>query len=368
MNLSFLIVIAAMARSVLSRVVSSSLGANDTLKSAEFRFIRGFDSVTLADDEKWTITRCKGAKLVALMLATDQKAGPQIEELKGRNPPSAKSAWQGDLKAELATWGWSEFRVENIYADMEYWQVESVIKALNINGKPKADGGKIIPYQIEHWNPNKKDPQGKPMDKKDQTYKVNGREYRSTAARHVFCVNPTEGVIFGQFLLSPPSAAEANWRRKPAKEELPELRKLSDVFWGYWVRDNPNIANIQYFWMQDIANDDTEEIIARALHESKESIGVWPGVTFDIDTDAGNAILGSQNGAPFAWFLIQHKEQLGSKWIPKVTVFINDSGSKYTGAHLIFYVDTVPVSERDDSDRKISDEGYASGGGKGKRL
>jgi hypothetical protein len=99
-------------------------------------------------------------------------------------------------------------------------------------------------------------------------------------------------VIIGQFLESPASAAKYKWRRKPATNELPKLRRLSDIFWGYWLRENSNVANIRYFWMMDIANEDTEEILARALSEANKKIRKWPGVTFDMDSDAGKAILG----------------------------------------------------------------------------
>jgi hypothetical protein len=137
------------------------------------------------------------------------------------------------------------------------------------------------------------------------------------------------------------------WYRKAAPEELPALRALSDIFWAYWLRDNPNTANIHYFWMMDIANTDTEEIIVRALHNVKKSISSWPGVTFTMDTEEGMAILGSANGAVFAWFLIQHKEQLGNKWIPKVTTFVDDRGLMNRGAHLIFYVEAAPERKKD---------------------
>lgn len=154
-------------------------------------------------------------------------------------------------------------------------------------------------------------------------------------------------VIIGQYLESPATAARSLWYRKAVPEELPALRALSDIFWAYWLRDNPNIANIHYFWMMDIANNETEEIIARALHNVKNSVSSWPGVTFNMDTEEGVAILGSANGAVFAWFLIQHKEQLGNKWIPKVTTFVDDRGLMNRGAHLIFYVEAAPELKKD---------------------
>jgi hypothetical protein len=115
-------------------------------------------------------------------------------------------------------------------------------------------------------------------------------------------------VIIGQFLESPATAAKYKWRRKPLTDELPKLQRLSDIFWGYWLRGNSNLANIRYFWMMDIANEDTEEILARALSEANTKIRKWPGVTFDMESDAGKAILGElqqlepQDRAPL-WYI-----------------------------------------------------------------
>jgi hypothetical protein len=47
----------------------------------------------------------------------------------------------------------------------------------------------------------------------------------------------------------------------------------------------------------------------------------WPGVTFDIESEEGKAILGTPNGAGTAWLLIQRKRELGRRRIEKVTVF-----------------------------------------------
>ncbi|KAL1606692.1 hypothetical protein SLS60_004099 [Paraconiothyrium brasiliense] len=230
---------------------------------------------------------------------------------------------------------------------MELFEWTSVAKALGINGQPKAEGGNNIPYDVQHWNPDAKDEKGNDIPKINQKYKVDGREYRVTDAQHVFVVNPIDGVIMGLSLESPTTAAKRVWYRKPKQDELPKLQRLSDIFWGYWNRDNSNIANIKYFFMKDIANEDTEEIIARALHGANKQIRAWPGITFDMKFDAGKAILGSANGAVFAWFLIQHKAQLGNKWITKTTVFLGDLDSELAGANLLFYVEDVPNAEKE---------------------
>jgi hypothetical protein len=87
---------------------------------------------------------------------------------------------------------------------MDHWQTRTVAEALGINGRPKADGGNNIAYDIRHQE------SGNP---EVQTYKVDGKEYRVrfftlylvyrntepmqfTQARHSFIVNPTDGGMY----------------------------------------------------------------------------------------------------------------------------------------------------------------------------
>jgi hypothetical protein len=71
---------------------------------------------------------------------------------------------------------------------------------------------------------------------------------------------------------------------------------MSDIFWAHWFRDNPNVANIRYFWVQEISNSDTHKIMARALNNVKGTMKGWPGTTFSINTDEGKALLGKYCG------------------------------------------------------------------------
>ncbi|KAF1978040.1 hypothetical protein BU23DRAFT_250221 [Bimuria novae-zelandiae CBS 107.79] len=256
------------AAAALLAIASAAPSRYTTLNASTL--VRRFEPLPLADDQLWDEAVCKGGRLVGLMLGSDAEAGPQITETKNRQPPSASSEWQGNLIQEMSTWKWHNDFVEDVYGDMdESWHVQSVVDALNINGKPKSQGGKMIPYKVVHGDPNDKN-----VAPGDQKYTVNGKEYRCTAAQHAFTINPTDGVIIGQFLESPATATERTWYRRGTPDELPALRKLSDIFWGYWNRDNPNIANIRYFWMMDIANEDTEQLIARVLNQKgKKSAG-----------------------------------------------------------------------------------------------
>lgn len=58
-----------------------------------------FDPGESATDEAWTIYKDKGAWLGCLLDATDKGAGKAWPNYLDRNPPSAKSEWQGTLQS-----------------------------------------------------------------------------------------------------------------------------------------------------------------------------------------------------------------------------------------------------------------------------
>jgi hypothetical protein len=101
--------------------------------------------------------------------------------------------------------------------------------------------------------------------------------------------------IYGLYLDNPRSTASMNWygnKKDPDLALLPRLRALSDILWGFWVRDNPNIKTIRYFFMLGISNGQTNQLIALCLRNSKKQLSAWPGVSFNTDTDEGHALLG----------------------------------------------------------------------------
>jgi hypothetical protein len=99
-------------------------------------------------------------------------------------------------------------------------------------------------------------------------------------------------VIFQQYVESPKRGALNVWNKDPSLDELPELRSLSDMMWGAWVRENKDVKNINYFWVQGIGNTNTKAVIARALKNAGKELQQWPGITFGMDSEEGMAILG----------------------------------------------------------------------------
>ncbi|PVH95963.1 hypothetical protein DM02DRAFT_689119, partial [Periconia macrospinosa] len=296
-----------------------SLRTTDDARNHTVNLAARYEPDSLADDALWERVSCKGGHLVAAMKESDEEAGIRIQDT--RNPPSAASLWQGDLKEDLRKWFWHDFQEDDdvIRGDHNgYWHVEGAIRALKLNGDPGADN---VPFAVYHEDKNSKTPITQ------QTYNVDGHEYRATGAHYKFVINYAGGVIFAQYVVSPMHGAQQNWYRAAEHNELPALNKMSDILWGYWFRGH-------------------NEVIARALHEAGRKLSVWPGTTFDASSKAGQALIGSANGASFAWFLIQHKAQLGNKWIAKVQVFWNDEDDEFEEPHLLFYVENVPSVDK----------------------
>jgi hypothetical protein len=84
------------------------------------------------------------------------------------------------------------------------------------------------------------------------------------------------------------------WGRAVLPGELPELQYASDVFWGYWFRDNPNIRNLRIYAATHVINEDTRRLVARAL----KNVGVptlkfWPGTVFLRGTEEFRALIGT---------------------------------------------------------------------------
>jgi hypothetical protein len=109
--------------------------------------------------------------------------------------------------------------------------------------------------------------------------------------------------IIGRNVQSPIFAVSlrSNWGRKANPGELPELRFPSDIYWGYWFRDNPNVKSLRVYGAQNIINTDTVLLATRALKELKDpkdpkeiKLQPWPGNVFDRSSDAGKALIGEQ--------------------------------------------------------------------------
>ncbi|KAH7406736.1 hypothetical protein DE146DRAFT_753290 [Phaeosphaeria sp. MPI-PUGE-AT-0046c] len=350
----------------LTQALSHPLGERHditTAPSAHMRPASAFWDDDLASSADFEKAADKGGALICALQGTDRTAGLLLRDK--RSPPSAASAWTGDLRAELQTWYWRVINPtsKGCYLN-KFWQIAATLQALGLDGRPKTEGGDNLCHRIEHWDPEKQE-DGHQVPAINQWYTVDGNNYRATKAHFEFIVNTKGGAIFGLYLDGPKSAARQHWfgnSKDPDIALLPRLRSFSDVMWAYWIRDNPDIQNIRYFFMLGISNDQTNQLIASCLEKAGKKLSEWPGLIFDTSSDEGHALLGSQNGATFAYFLIQHKAELGYKTITKVTIIRpeSDDDNDFVDASLVFHVGEAPEPPPDEEERKASEPKQAN--------
>lgn len=115
-------------------------------------------------------------------------------------------------------------------------------------------------------------------------------------------MSPSTGHIFFINVLSPSKAAENFWGRKPLPSELPALRAQSDFAWGFWNRmvQPAALGRVTALWSTKVVNVQTRQIIDTAVEtyvpeegqRKEDALPEWPGLTFDVSSVEGLAILG----------------------------------------------------------------------------
>ncbi|KAH7071431.1 hypothetical protein BKA63DRAFT_605467 [Paraphoma chrysanthemicola] len=322
--------------------------------------------------KKWNKAMCSGQKLFLAM------ANPATQTTRFITPQH--SSWYGTLVNELRAWGYKEFPTseKDHMCDYEHYEnLKTAFTALKIDTRSDGQGGDTICYHVEHNDGpiRERDPGVSEPPRHKQTYiGPDGKRYRATSAYSTIGVNPESGVLFFIHRMSALEAARTTWTDRPRDEdfeyiddvkpeELPPLRATSDIAWGFWNRaSTEDITNINLIISTTIINDDTNNIIDRALkgwvppkgHKKVTEVPPWPGVTFNLNGDnEGMALLGSPNGLAAGFFLAQHKTQLGEKLISKITVFRSDT--EHSLPNLLFWV--VDALESDD-DEEEDDPGW----------
>jgi hypothetical protein len=127
-----------------------------------------------SDDEAWNDARCRGERLLHAMKLTSQDDASKVLQW-----PYTESPWDGDLKKELETWGYSEEEKSDT-CDFEYAQFERAFEALGIDTNAVQEGGRNHCYKFRHYNGPKveRNEDGTLPDKYNQKYKVDGKTYR----------------------------------------------------------------------------------------------------------------------------------------------------------------------------------------------
>jgi hypothetical protein len=149
-------------------------------------------------------------------------------------------------------------------------------------------------------------------------------------------------VIFGHYFESPLTAAQENWAVDPTEDDLPKLKRASDIMTTFWLRGNNNPENLRYYLVCQVQNAETTPLIARILKNANlDKVPRWPGYVVHMSDEAGDALLGKQLsprktcnvllarltypgsplGGTLAFLLAQHKKELGIKHVTDVTIF-----------------------------------------------
>ena len=123
-----------------------------------------------------------------------------------------------------------------------------------------------------------------------QTYTA-GRTYRATAGYYKFGIETSTGAILGLDRLAPVKAGEQR-EPKVGKDGMPALQRFSDVAWLFWAKQAASKNKLRYFLNISITNEETQKAIRRALKNTNQQFGPWPGVTFSTESDEGKVLLG----------------------------------------------------------------------------
>lgn len=209
----------------------------------------------------------------------------------------------------IRTWGWHEatysaafncdFR-DDIEVESSH-KIGIALASMGLSQIPVGAGGDNECYSIEHYDETLVD-EGEEVPLEEQWYIVNDREYPCTGAHYRFAMNRKGGAIFAQNLVKPESAAVDNLGGEIPDDQLPQLRRASDIMWAYWIQNNPNPKNLYSYFVNYVRNDDTLPLIARIIRShGMTTLPYWPGLELSMDDEGAEALLGKHDTSP--WLL-----------------------------------------------------------------
>lgn len=77
-------------------------------------------------------------------------------------------------------------------------------------------------------------------------------------------------------------------------EELPAIRHAGDIYMAYWHRFNAQPSNLRIYFAHYVVNEETISLLIRAFKNMGYGQPVpWPGHEFGMNTDEGEALLGT---------------------------------------------------------------------------
>jgi hypothetical protein len=296
-------------------------------------------------DHDYELAVKKGEKLLRLLVADSTDTEPPVGSLQ----TSTQSIFT-DVR-DLEEYGYTGSRSATCADNgvQVIHRLSGALQALGVNRDMACDGGQN--YVVEH--------------KHNQTYTIEGTENPVSNCSHatnppltnrqqaahtqlIQLCNHKDGVLIAHSNHSAPHVARL---QDPETLTFPSLHHWSDITYLQWLTtstfvpgETPAVtlspAPIKYIFRLSIHNVKTYSVLNKIMRKNgRSTYDAWPGVTFDIESEEGKAILGTPNGAGTAWLLIQHRRQLRPRKIEKVTVFYADNeGDLYRWPSLLFWI------------------------------
>ncbi|KAI7283495.1 hypothetical protein KC345_g2944 [Hortaea werneckii] len=214
---------------------------------------------------------------------------------------------------DLAAYGWTQAVNRAIELQEPF---KSIWSALGI---PLTDVRRI------EWKHNKQSTHTGPE----------GTIYQPTGARYnnIYC----KQIIIGDFNFGPDTMGGRKSPPMVGAEVVP-LKQWSDVtflqYQGYCKQQSTKTSSFEAC-LKDLrgvvranfVSAKTREIANEALQKSRKELASWDNrATWSIDEEAAQALLATPNGQGVAWFLAQHKAQLGRKIVTEVSMFSKPEG------------------------------------------
>ncbi|KAK5721358.1 Mitochondrial import inner membrane translocase subunit tim8 [Elasticomyces elasticus] len=182
-----------------------------------------------------------------------------------------------------------------------------------------------------------------------------GKPYGPTKANYHNQFNPAGGFILCGWNYSPDyEIGKAAKKLPPVKlGPAPPMSRLSDVLWLQWKvaveAKGGDLGNVKYFLRHQVMDKTSDAILNTIAAMPDEKVVAWPGNEYYFTDPEGSpkrqiaqALLGSPNGVAVAFFLMQHRVQIGGgvakkKTLEKVRLFSTQDGESEL-RHLLFYV------------------------------
>ncbi|KAL8994778.1 MAG: hypothetical protein Q9169_005340 [Polycauliona sp. 2 TL-2023] len=113
---------------------------------------------------------------------------------------------------------------------------------------------------------------------------------------------------------------------------LPTISRLSDLIWLAWTTVSSKPEKLRYLARDNIDNENTQAVMKYLFLRDKGQANsvVWPGLSYDGNSDEGKALLATPNGRATAWLLIDHGQRM--EWRLKsrqLKVYIFSYAGKY---------------------------------------